>query len=68
MAVYGLVAAEIEHLLVDVAPAPRLPGIAGCHDRMACRMIRPGRVPVYVDRAITVTDVTTLAARVKKRP
>jgi len=68
MAVHGLVATKIEYLLIDVAPAPRLLGIAGLHDRMACRMIRPGRVPVYVDRAITATDVTTLAARVKKRP
>ena len=63
---YGLAAAEIEHLLIDVTPAPRVRRVVGFHDRMAGRMIMLGRV--FVFRAITATDVATLAAQAKVHP
>lgn len=66
MEVCGLVSAEIEHLLIYVAPAPRVRGVVGFHDRMAGRMIMLGRM--FVFRTITAADVTTLAAQAKVHP
>ena len=62
----GLVSAKIEHLLIDVAPAPRIRRVVGFHDRMAGRMIMLGRMFVY--RTITAADVATLAAQAKVHP
>ena len=66
MEVCGLVSAEIEHLLIDVAPAPRIRGVVGFHDRMAGRMIMLSRMFIY--RTITAADMTTLAAQTKVHP
>ncbi len=66
MKVCSLVSAEIEHLLIYVAPAPRIGGIVGLHNRMAGRMIMPGRMFVY--RTITASYMATLAAQAKVHP
>src|SRR5262245_44111325 len=59
-ALRGRVAAEVDHRLVDVAPAPTFGRVVALDDRMTRGVIVPGGVAVR--RAVAAADVTTRPA------